>query len=219
MLKVNSTRAKKILEAPQFYKREVTPAMRKFPGSGLSLWVEVEGDSLSVKNLSFSGALDPAHVLLIESMASLLIGKKLSAIEQFSVRELEAYLRDRNSEKSFEGLSPEIENQIQAVFRWIRAWPFKSAVDVYVYPREKGPFHQLKLIDKVREIKAFLASTEIASLYDGLRLPELIDVEDLTVYLDVPYADEDQRSLLHELHERGVEIFREEELNFIPERL
>lgn len=218
MLKVNSTRAQKILEAPRFIKREVTPAMRKFPGTGLSLWVQVEGDSQSVKNLSFSGSLDSEQILILESMASLLMEKKLSLLETLTVRECEAFLRDRNSQAAFEGITPELEAQMQAVFRWIRSWPFVNPSQQYVFPREKGPFHQLKLIDKVREIKAFLASAEISALYRGLRNPELIDVDDLTVYIDVPYEGEDQRSLLHELHEKGVEVFREEELNFIPER-
>ncbi len=217
MVKVNSSRARKILEAPRYLKAEVTPTMRKYPGSGILLWVEVEGDSLSVKNLSYSGTLESVHVLILESMASLLIGKKLSLLENLSVRECEAYLRDRNSEPAFEGWGQDEEKLFHSVFQWIRVWPFRISSQNYVYPREKGPFRQLRLADKVREIKAFLTSTEIASLYAETRRPELVDVEELTVYVQAPYSSESERALFQELHERGVEIFGEDELNFIPE--
>lgn len=217
MVKVNSSRARKILEAPKYLKSEVTPSMRKFPGSGILLWVEMEGDPGNVKNLSFSGTLDEFQRLVLESMASLLIGKKITLLENLSVRECEAYLRDRNSEAAFEGWSAEEENVFRPVFQWLRAWPFINPSQSYKYSREKGPFRQLKLADKVRELKAFLISQEIATLYATTRLPELVDVEDLTVYVMVPYSSESERSLFHELHERGVETFGEEELNFIPE--
>lgn len=217
MVKVNSSRAKKILENPPHQKAEVTPAMRKFPSDGISLWLEVEGDPVSVKNLSFSGTLEPIQILLLESMASLLIGKKISLLETLSVRECEAFLRDRNSEVAFEGQTADQERMMESVFRWVRAWPFKTSAQNYSYAREKGPFRLLKLADKVREIKGFLASEQISALYRGIRNPELIDIEDLTVYVDVPYSSEEERGLFHDLHERGVEVFGEDELNFIPE--
>ncbi len=217
MVKVNSSRAQKILEAPRYLKTEVGTSMRKFPGSGLALWVEMDGDGHSVKNLSYSGTLESFHILIFESMASLLIGKKISMLENLSVRECEAFLRDRNSEAAFEGWDSEEEKKILGVFQWLRTWPFKNSSQVYSYAKEKGPFRQLKLADKVRELKAFLTSQEIATLYGSTRLPELVDVEELTVYVQVPYASDVERSLFEELHERGVEIFIEDELNFIPE--
>lgn len=217
MVKVNSSRARKILEAPRFLKSEVGTSMRKFPGSGLSLWVEMDGSPMAVNNLSYSGTLDSVHILILEAMASLLIGKKISLLDNLTVRECEAFLRDRNSEAAFEGWAGEEEKKIQAVFQWLRAWPFKNSAEVYNYAQEKGPFRRLKLADKVRELKAFLNSQEIAALYGTIRLPELVDVEELTVYVQVPYGSEQERALFEELHKRGVEIFGEDELNFIPE--
>lgn len=222
MVKVNSSRAQKILETPKHLKREVAPTMRKFPGSEISLWMEMEGGAgfggdQSVKNLSFSGSLDNIHILVLESMGSLLVNRKISVLETLSVRECEAFLRDRNSEPAFEGWSSEEEKTFLAIFQWLRAWPFKNSSQPYFYPKEKGPFRQLKLADKVRELKAFLTSAEITSLYQNQRPPELVDVEDLTVYVQVPYSQETERALLEEMHERGVEIFCEDELNFIPE--
>ncbi|MFL5783243.1 MAG: hypothetical protein ACJ76H_01455 [Bacteriovoracaceae bacterium] len=217
MVKVNSSRAKKILETPRFLKKEILPNMRKFPGTGILMWMELEGDQNSVKNLSFSGSLNEFHILVLESMAGLLIGKKISVLDQLTLRECEAYLRDRNSEMAFEGWGPDEEALFQSIFRWVRAWPFKNPSQSYVYSSDKGPFRLLKLADKVREIKAFLSSKEISLLYHNVRAPELIDVDDLTVYVDAPFSSEEERALFHELHERGVEVFHEDELNFIPE--
>lgn len=217
MVKVNSSRAKKILETPRFLKNEITPSMRRFPGDQLTLWMDVEGNALSVKNLSFSGSLDNGQILVLESMGSLLVGKNISLLDSLTIRECEAYLRDRNSEAAFEGMTSEEESLLMAVFRWIRSWPFKNPSETYAYAREKGPFRLLRLADKVRELKAFLASADVTSLYQNRRHPELIDVEELTVYVEAPYATEDDRALFQELHERGVEIFHEDELNFIPE--
>ncbi len=217
MVKVNSTRAGKILETPRFYKTQVTPGMRKFPGDEIALWVEMDGDFQSVKNLSFSGELQPAQLLLLESMASLLVGKKTSILETLTVRECEAFLRDRNSEPAIEGLSSNEDKLFQTIFQWLRAWPFKNFSQNYVYPREKGPFRLLRLADKVRELKAFLTSAEISTLYRDTRLPELVDVEDLTVYVAAPYSHESDRTLFEKLHEKGVAVFSEDELNFIPE--
>ena len=54
-------------------------------------------------------------------------------------------------------------------------------------------------------------------LYRGLKLPELVDVEELTIYIDCPYSSEEERNIFEKLHMLGAKIFREEELNFIPE--
>lgn len=217
MVKVNSSRAQKILETPRFRKAQILPTMRKFPGTGILLWIDLEGDQASVKNLSYSGTLDPIQVLILESMASLLIGKSLGTLETLTVRECEAFLRDRNSETAFDGWGQDHEKLFHSVFQWIRVWPFRSASQGYVFPKEKGAFRQLRLADKVREIKAFLASAEISALYAENSSPELVDVEDLSVFVQAPYSTESQKRLFQELHERGVEVFGEDELNFIPE--
>jgi hypothetical protein len=217
MVKVISTRAKKILDAPSFFKTQVTPPMRKFPGDEISLWVDLEGEFQTVKNLSFSGELESIHILILESMASLLIGKKVSILETLSVRECEAFLRDRNSLPAFEGWGQKEEQLFHSVFQWIRAWPFKNFSQNYSYSKDKGPFRLLRLAEKVRELKSFLTSAEISILYQKTRLPELVDVEELTVFVNAPYSSEADRQLFQKLHERGVDVFNEEELNFIPE--
>jgi hypothetical protein len=191
--------------------------MKRFPGDGVTLWVNLEWDQGNVKNLSFFGQLEDHQKIILESMASLLIGKPITLLDTISIRECEAFLRDRNSENALEGMSEVQENELRKVFQWVRAWPRTEASQVYAFSSEKGPFYQLKLVDKIKEIKAFLNSPEILTLYQNVARPELVDVEDLTVYIHAPYESQRDRALFEELHILGVEAFQEESLNFIPD--
>lgn len=191
--------------------------MKKYPDEKLNLWMGVEWEMNNVKNLSFTGELSDSHKVILESMANLLIGKPITKLDDLSVRECEAYLRDRNSEKALEDLSESEELELRKIFQWVRAFPRLSPSKDYTFSSEKGPFSSLKLVDKIREIKAFLNSPEILTLYENLPRPELVDVEDLTVYIHAPYNSQREKSLFEELHIRGVEVFQEENLNFIPE--
>jgi len=214
---IKSARAKKLLEQPRFIKAEQTPLMKKYPGTDLRLWVALEWDEHIVKNLSFYGELQDHQKIILESMASLLIGKPITKLDELSIRECEAFLRDRNSEAAIEGMTDSDESTLKKVFQWLRVWPRETAAQEYRFPSEKGLFRNLKLVDKVREVKAFLNSPEILTLYKNIARPELVDVEDLTVYIHAPYSSERDRSLFEELHILGVEAFQEENLNFIPD--
>ena len=217
MLEIKSQRAKKILENPKFVKSTLENSMKRFPGDGMVLWADLEWDHNNVKNLSFFGELSPIQKVILESMASLLIGKPITSLDNLSIRECEAFLRDRNSETAFDGMSEVEEIELKKVFQWLRVWPRYVTPEIYQFSSEKGPFRQLKLVDKIREIKAFLNSPEILTLYQNYARPELVDVEDLTVYIHAPYSSEQDKSLFEELHILGVEAFQEESLNFIPD--
>lgn len=217
MINIKSNRARKILENPKFIKAELDSRMKRYPGDNIVLWVMLEWDQHIVKNLSFFGELKDHQKIIFESMASLLIGKPITKLDELSVRECEAFLRDRNSEASIEGMSEVDESELKKVFQWIRVWPKFTPSAEYTFSSEKGPFSRLKLVDKIREIKAFLNSPEILTLYQDLPRPELVDVEDLTVYIHAPYESQREKSLFEELHILGVEAFQEENLNFIPE--
>lgn len=217
MFKVNSQRAKTILESPRFFKKTPTPDMKKFPSEILKVWVKVELEQNNVKNLSFSGEVSDGSLLVIESMANLVLGKNISRFSELSIRECEAFLRNRNSEVAFEGLSESEETELKKFFNWMKNPPRVQEAEDYHFSSQKGPFQLLKLTEKVRELKAFLNSTEVQALYVGRIPPELVDVEDLTVFLQAPYQDEADRILFDRLHELGVETFGEESLNFIPD--
>lgn len=216
---LNSLRAKKHLETLKHILIEKDPVMKKYPGDGLPLWANLEREQGVVKKLSFFGELQDFQKVILESMASLLIGKPIAKLDDLSIRECEAFLRDRNSEPSITEMTENEEKELKKVFQWIRAWPQTNAPKEYSFPSEKGLFRNLKLVEKIKEIKAFLNSPEILTLYQGLSLPELVDVEDLTVYIHAPYESQREKSLFEELHLLGVEVFQEENLNFIPEAL
>lgn len=190
--------------------------MRKYPGT-IPLWAFVEFEGEIVKNLSFSGELDEFQKALLESMASLMVSRPISKLGSLSIRECEAFLRDRNSELAILEMTESEEIELQKILHWLLAFPRLSPGKEYEFPSEKGAFHLLKLAEKIRELKAFLASTEILTLYKDVPAPELIDVEELTVYISAPYETQREKELFGKLHERGVEVFREESLNFIPE--
>ena len=216
MIEVNSERAKLILAHPKHISTVRSTAMRKYPGHP-DLWVELEWENQSVKNLSFFGTLQDYEKVLLESMASLLKGKKIETLNSLSARECEAYLRDKNSVLAIVGMTESIEKDLKSLFTWISHWPRQVIGRVYTFPSEKGPFHKLSLVDKIKEIKSFLLSPEILTLYEKFPRPELVDVEGLTVYIDAPYATQEEKALFEELHILGVEAFQEENLNFIPE--
>lgn len=217
MINIKSTRAKKMLENLKYVKPELDSRMKRYPGDGLVLWVVLEWEGQIVKNLSFFGELKDHQKIILESMASLLINKPISKLDELSIRECEAFLRDRNSESSIDGMTENDESELKKVFQWIRVWPKFEVARDYSFPSEKGPFARLKLVDKIKEVKAFLNSPEILTLYQDLPRPELVDVEDLTVYIHAPYDSQREKSLFEELHILGVEAFQEENLNFIPE--
>lgn len=217
MVKIKSLRAQKLLEHPVHIKNQKDSSMKKFPGYGIDLWASLEWDQQNVKNLSFYGEIEDYQKIFLESMASLLITKPITKLDDLTLRECEAFLRDRNSEVSVEGMTENEEEALKKVFQWIRVWPQFEFVENFNFSSEDGPFNQLKLVDKIKAIKAFLNSPEILTLYQNHPRPELVDVEDLTVYIHAPYSSQSERAMFEELHILGVEAFQEENLNFIPE--
>jgi hypothetical protein len=216
---VKSVRAKRLLEEPRFIKNALEAGMKKFPGPHLVLWAKVELEDHLVKNLSLFGSLEDHQKVLLESMATLLFGGSISRLDELSVRECEAFLRDKNSEASIQEMLDSHEEILKSVFKWLRLISQSQSSKEYTFSSEKGPFYQLKLVDKIKELKAFLNSPEVLTLYQNLPLPELIDVEELTVYIHASYASQSEKELFSKLHTMGVETFQEENLNFIPEEL
>ena len=216
---IKSLRAQRLLQEPRFFKNALETGMKKFPGPHLVLWAKVELEDHLVKKLSLFGNLQDHQKVLLESMASLVFGGPISRLDELSVRECEAFLRDKNSEVSIKEMSDSDEDVLKSAFKWLRLTSQTHSSKEYCFPSEKGPFFKLKLVDKIKELKAFLNSPEVLTLYQNLPFPELIDVEELTVYIHAPYGLESEKELFSKLHTLGVETFHEENLNFIPEEL
>lgn len=217
MIEIKSERAKKILNQPRFLKTERDELMKKFPGNSMMIWVSIEWEHHNVKKLSFFGELEKFQIVLLESMASLLINKPIIKLDDLTLRECEAFLRDKNSEPAITGMTESEEAELKKLFQWIRNWPKLMMPKEYTFSSEKGPFRQLRLVDKIKEVKAFLNTPEILTLYANLPTPTLVDVEELTVYIHAPYESQREKSLFDELHILGVQAFQEEDLNFIPD--
>jgi hypothetical protein len=218
MVEIKSTRAQNFLTSPQAREELNAAEMRRYPSDDFKLWVKLHSEHQVVKKLSFAGELESYEVVLLEALASLLQGRSLGILENLSLRECEAYLRDRNSELALSGLPSEDEARFRKLFTWLRLRPWEVGTHrEYEFAFSKGPFHKLKLVDKITELKAFLNSSQVQLLYQGHLLPELVDVEELTVYLQAPYHSESERGLFEELHLLGVNTFKEEQLNFIPD--
>ena len=217
MVEIKSERAQKLLQNPRAIVSNDLSLMKKYPSDEFSLWVHIELENQNVKNLSFAGNLEDYEKVILEATASLMKDKSLSFFENLTLRECEAFLRDRNSELAVLNLTTADESKFHKFFQWLRVVRPQAAPQDYHFSLNKGHFRDLKLVDKVRELKAFLNSVEIQDLYAGLALPELVDVDDLTVYIQVPYHSEKDRALFEGLHVLGVAMFQEETLNFIPE--
>jgi len=214
---LKSNRAKKLLESLTFCKESLGPGMKKFPGSGPDLYFQVELENEIVKNLSFFGPTDDVKKVLFETMASLLINRPISKLDTFSLRELEAYLRDKNSEASLEEMTENDDIYLKKVFQWLKTLGKKVVPQEYTFHSGNRPFRDLKLADKIKEIRAFLNSSPILTLYRDTALPELVDVEGMTIYINAPYGSQNEKELFEELHLLGVDAFQDENLNFIPE--
>jgi site-specific recombinase XerD len=217
VVEIKSERAQKLLQNPHAIVSNDLSLMKKYPSDEFSLWVHVELDNQNVKKLSFAGTLEDYEKVLLEATASLMKGKSLAFFENLTLRECEAFLRDRNSELAVVNLTAADESKFHKFFQWLRVVRPLEAPQDYHFSLKKGPFRDLKLVDKVKELKAFLNSVEIQDLYAGLATPELVDVDDLSVYIQAPYHSEKDRALFEGLHALGVATFQEESLNFIPE--
>lgn len=214
---IRSLRAKSLLENPKAFLKTHESGMKQYPDSELKISAKVEWDKGNVKKLSFFGDVLPHEKVLVESMASLMIGKKITQLENLSVRECEAFLRDKNSEFSIEEMSDRDEKRLKKFFGWMQTFKEEKPGQEYHFSSGKQPFRNLKLVEKIRELKAFLESSQILTLYQNRSLPELVDVEELTVYILAPYEASEDKILFEKLHLLAVEAFQEENLNFIPE--
>lgn len=217
MVTIKSERAKELLLNPKAFNLYPLSQMRRYPGDEMNLWVRIEREGQNVKNLSFGGQLQDYEKVILETVSILIKGKKIISLDSLSLRECEAFLRDRNSETSLENIDANEEAKLKKILLWMRAMPDENSTQEYHFSTNLGAFRDLKLVDKVRELKAFLSSHEVRDLYQGNLYPELIDVEDMTIYIQAPYSSDEEKALFEELHILGIGTFNDENLNFIPE--
>lgn len=175
-------------------------------------------------------ALEDYQVVLLLAIAQL--AKNKSSLRQLQLREIEAYLRDLNSTPAIEGLTSKDEEEVKRLLDFIEHSPVEYSTDEHSLkswsiPESRSetssllsantPFHEFNLIQKISAIRAFLNSPEVVNIYHNMTLPRLINIEEETIFVSVSYKTDHEKECFFRLHELGVKVFRDENLNFIPE--
>jgi hypothetical protein len=204
--KLISKQANALFDSPRFVRKD---------DSDWSYWKEKEeGEGL---RLRFKGQIQDWKIVLSEAMARLCEGKEMERLEQLDFREIDAFIRDRNSEAGWE-LSEEELKEANIYIQNIKIGLTLSFTEVTIpltwFP---GQFRKLSLPERIKTLKSLFQNPFVQNLYRGMSQPNLLDVEDLTVYLNVPYETEDQRGRLDDLHSWLAVILKEPDLNLIPE--
>lgn len=206
MAQLISNQAKNLLNQPKFVIKD---------SSAWSYWKAAgEGEGL---RLRFKGENSDWKIILSEAVARLCEGKAPERLEQLDFREIDAFLRDRNSEPGWELSESEVkeaEGYLQNIKVGITlSYTEVNLPTVWVH----GQFKKLSLPDKIKTVKSLFNGPFVQNLYRGITPPALLDVEDLTVFLQVPYETDEHRSRLDDLHSWLVFTLKEPDLNLIPE--
>lgn len=201
-----SKQAKGLFESPRFVVKD---------SSNWTYWkAQGEGDGL---RLRFKGENVDWKIVLSEAMARLCEGKEMSRLDELDLREIDAFIRDRNSEAGWI-LSKDELKEANIYIQNIKIGLTLSFTEVKIpLTWHPGQFRQLSLPERIKTLKSLFQNPFVQNLYRGMGQPNLLDVEDLTVYLHVPYETEDQRGRLDDLHSWLAVTLKEPDLNLIPE--
>ena len=166
----------------------------------------------------YEGPWTDSEKVMWEAAGVLLKGQKWGRLQEITPRELEFFLRDKNSQmalpeddiKSFLVYWQDLQS---VVLQWLQ-----SGVSLQAYHYTlKVPFKELALRDKIHELKAFFLSDKLSPYYQRGGKLELIDVQECTVYLALETGDIPSGAFLDWLQIIAAETFSEPTLNLIPE--
>ena len=182
-----------------------------------SLWIEWKGEK-SLEEISFSSTWRLGSQVLFLALKEILRGKPLESAKNLSLREIESFLRDRNSEpalpsESFEDLTlhwPRIQGQLAQISST------SQSVGRYDFPAGKV-FAALSLSEKIQELKAFFSSETLLGLRRSGGRIELLDVQEFDVFIALDSGSVPESALLDWLQLKLAETYREPALNLIPE--
>ena len=212
-----SSRALECLKNPQFSLPESSELR------GGCQWNDTRGvawdGSATCERWGYWGDWSEGERALLEAFGRILRGKAWGKAQEIGLRETEAYLRDRNSQpalpvESYQRLALVWEELQQRVSRWSSG--SRSFVE-YRFPSEKA-FKTLSLPEKIHELKAFFSSERMSGFYRQQGRIEVLDVEDVTVFIALDGGGIPEAPLLDWLQMTLAETFREPALNLIPER-
>jgi hypothetical protein len=200
--------------APKGADASVPYGERQYADGGLVWWAG-HGECL---NFCYSGDWDAAHVALWEAAAHLMKGRPWAKCAELTPREIEFFLRDRNSAPAVPALALEAFGErwrelLEALAAWTRAGRVLGA---YRFPSDES-FARLALPDKIRELKAFFLSEKLAPFFARGGKLELVDVDGTTVFIALDTVDVPRGAFLDWLQMLAAEEFREPSLNLVPE--
>ncbi len=211
-----SSRAQKTLQNPRF-------CLTKIPAG----WGECHLNDTRIlcwngrercEGWGYLGAWTEGERAILEALGQLLENKMWSFLQEISLREAEAWLRDRNSqaalpEDSYQELREFWGDIQQAIKEWASGG---KVLRDFRFPSEKV-FATLSLPEKIQQLKAFFSSERLSGFYrQGGRL-EVLDVDGMTVYIALFCSTIPPGALLDWLQLTLAETFREPALNLVPE--
>jgi len=211
-----SIRARATLEKPQFSLTEIPAKWGKCQFTD-TLHVGFSGKEIC-EEWGYSGGWGQVEQAMLEALGMILKKKSWSKIKEISPREVEYFLRDRNSVPAFPEENKDlITTQWQHLVQAIEQWKLsgKTLLD-YRFPSEKS-FKTLSLPEKIHELKSFFSSERLAGFYRQGGKIEVLDVDGETIYVALFCAQVPEGALLDWLQLVLVETFREPTLNLVPE--
>ena len=201
-----SNQAKSLLNQPRFVTKD---------DSAWSYWKA--GDEGPGLHIRFKGHNSEWKIVLSEALSRICEGRSAERLEQLDFREIDAFIRDRNSESGWDLSEAELKEAavyIQNIKVGIVL--SYSTVDLPTV-WSAGQFAKLALTEKIKTLKTMFQGPFVQNLYRGMSTPNLLDVEDLTVFIQVPYNTDDERGRLDDLHSWLSFTLKEPDLNLIPE--
>ena len=181
------------------------------------LWIEVFGDK-ELEKIFFSPSWNLGSQVLLLALGEILRGKPLESAKNLSLREIEAYLRDRNSEEALAAESyPDLSEHWSRIQAQLLSLTNSSVGGKsYQFPSGKV-FALLSLAEKIQELKAFFSSDTLLGLMRSGGRIELLDVQDFDVFIALDSGSVPEAALLDWLQMKLTEVYREPSLNIIPE--
>lgn len=211
-----SQRAQTLLNSPRFQLIPPTQphGERQYDDGRVFWWKGGE----TCEGIGYQGPWSSAHRVLFEAAGVLLEKRPWARWQELSAREMEFFLRDKNSQVALpEEFILEFTQTWQELQAVIAQW-LQSGVSLRPYSYALGaPFKELPLKDKIHELKAFFLSDKLAPFFQrGGRL-EVLDVVECTVYLALDSVDIPPGAFLDWLQIMASETFQEPSLNLVPE--
>lgn len=211
-----SARAQELLRSPRFSLSKIPQEWGKchFPDARSLAFF---GDKY-LTGWGYTGPWSEEEVLWLETLGTLMINKPYPTKNQFTPREIDFFLRERNSIPAF---SPETLARLEEFWGMVISamleWK-NSGKTLQNYRFSSGKvFRELSLPEKIHELKAFFSSEKLAGFYRAGGKIELLDVSDSTVYIALFTGSIPEKALLDWLQLTLAEELREPAINLIPE--